>query len=86
MRLSLTLMMMILTVVPSCWRCWFGGVLGGDTEDVMNKMQDGNSFNCHIRRTFGFNFNASSSASPADNSYFLVGFALLYPLLMIITG
>ena len=95
MRFSLTLMTMFLMVVPSCWRCWFGGVLGEDTFTFKNKIEDGNSYDGIKTSSSVFSLShpsvtssasAASSASRADNSYFLVGFALLYPLLMIIVG
>ena len=130
MRLSLTLMMTIMMVLPTCWRCWFGGVLGRDTESVMSKTEDENSFpvikqesresvcleryqqesflryiGClrslrsgrtldldddddtySHRRHFSTSAASSVTRGSGDNSYFLLGFALLYPLSMIILG
>ena len=130
MRLSLTLMVMILMVVPTCWRCCFGGVLGRDTESVMSKIEDvdnstvikrenresvclerylqesflryigclrslrsGRTLNLDDdddtyshRRHFSTSAATSVTRGSGDNSYFLVGFAFLYPLSMIIFG
>ena len=130
MHLSLTLMVVIMMVVPTCWRCWFGGVLGRDTESVMSKIEDeesstifrresresvclehyqkesflryigclrslrsGRALNLDDdddtyshRRHFSTSAASSVTRGSGDNSYFLVGFAFLYPFSMIIFG
>ena len=115
MQLSLTLMLMILMAVPNCW---FGEVLGRDTQSVMNKIEDGDVIKRAIRESvcldrykqesflrysacvrslrsgrflnldedISATSGSLSSVTRADNSYFLVGFAFLYPLSMIILG
>ena len=114
MQLSLTLMLMILMAVPTCWR----GVLGRDTESVMNKIEDGDVIKRATRESVCLDrykkesflryiscvrslrserflnldedtyttSGSLSSVTRADNSFFLVGFAFLYPLSMIILG
>ena len=118
MQLSLTLMLMILMAVPNCWRCWFGGVLGRDTESVMNKIEDGDVIKRATRESVCLDryrkesflryiacvkslrsgrflnldedtyttSGSLSSVTRADNSFFLVGFAFVYPVSMIILG
>ena len=39
-----------------------------------------------FRSVRALNLNASSAATKAENSYFLIGFAFLYPLSMILVG
>ena len=39
-----------------------------------------------FRSVRALNLNASSAATRAENSYFLIGFAFLYPLSMILVG
>merc|ERR1712025_791135 len=85
---------MILMVMPGCW---FGGVLGEDSESVTNKSEDEDIYNFiyNIRiqlRAWRLlpqaQCSAASSEYRADISYFLVGvgYALGYPLWMIIVG
>ncbi len=74
MRFSLILMTMAFMLTPPFWR---GGVGARDTRSIMNKTQAEDTSSLFIKREARVSVN---------NSYFLVSFAFLYPLSMILGG